>query len=50
MVVVIAGADSTAGTVLHFIHIMALYPDVQKKAQDEIDRVIGRDRLPTPEE
>lgn len=25
---------------------MVLYPDVQKKAQEEIDRVIGRDRLP----
>ena len=25
---------------------MAMYPDVQKKAQAEIDAVIGRDRLP----
>ena len=25
---------------------MTLYPDVQKKAQDEIDAVIGNDRLP----
>jgi hypothetical protein len=25
---------------------MLLYPDVQKKAQEEIDRVVGRDRLP----
>lgn len=25
---------------------MAKYPDVQAKAQAEIDRVVGRDRLP----
>ena len=25
---------------------MLLYPEVQKRAQSEIDRVIGRDRLP----
>lgn len=26
---------------------MVLYPEVQKKAQEEIDRVVGSDRLPT---
>jgi cytochrome P450 len=26
---------------------MTVFPDVQKKAQDEIDRVIGPERLPT---
>ena len=26
---------------------MVRYPDVYKRAQDEIDRVIGRERLPT---
>ena len=26
---------------------MALHPSVQKRAQDEIDRVVGTDRLPT---
>ena len=26
---------------------MAKYPEVQRKAQEEIDRVVGRDRMPT---
>jgi hypothetical protein len=26
---------------------MVLHPDVQRKAQEEIDRVVGNDRLPT---
>jgi len=29
---------------------MLLFPDIQKKAQDELDSVIGRDRLPTFED
>ncbi|ESK86760.1 hypothetical protein Moror_15178 [Moniliophthora roreri MCA 2997] len=30
-----------------FFLAMAIYPQVQKRAQGEIDRVIGKDRLPT---
>ncbi len=26
---------------------MTLYPEVQRKAQEEIDRVVGNERLPT---
>ncbi len=29
---------------------MALYPSVQKRVRDEIDRVVGRHRLPTFED
>ena len=29
---------------------MAMYPDVQRKAQEELDRVVGQDRLPTFED
>ena len=33
-----------------FILAMVLYPDVQRRAQAEIDLVIGRDQLPTFED
>jgi len=36
----------TLGLVLTFILAMALHPDKQKKAQEEIDRVIECGRLP----
>jgi len=29
---------------------MTLYPDVQKRAQEEIDRAVGKDRLPIIED
>ncbi|KAI0746059.1 cytochrome P450 [Earliella scabrosa] len=40
-----AGAESTAGTTLVYLIAMALHPDKQAKAQNELQRVIG-DRLP----
>ena len=33
-----------------FILAMTLHPEVQKKAQEELDSVIGHDRLPTFED
>ncbi|TFK64025.1 cytochrome P450 [Pluteus cervinus] len=42
-----AGAETTAAALSVFILAMRLYPDVMKKAQAEIDTVVGRDRLPT---
>ncbi|KAG6325816.1 hypothetical protein ID866_13273, partial [Astraeus odoratus] len=36
----------TFSTLLVFILAMVLFPEVQSKAQEEIDRVIGRERLP----
>ena len=30
-----------------FFFAMVLYPDVQRLAQEELDRVIGRERSPT---
>nr|ANC28041.1 cytochrome P450 [Polyporus umbellatus] len=41
-----AGSDTTFTAIKTFVLAMVLYPDVQKKAQEEIDRVVGSDRLP----
>ncbi|KAI8315325.1 Multifunctional cytochrome P450 monooxygenase [Colletotrichum sp. SAR11_59] len=40
------GADTSVASIATFFLAMAKYPEVQKKAQEEIDRVIGSDRLP----
>ncbi|KAF8823188.1 hypothetical protein HHX47_DHR10000091 [Lentinula edodes] len=42
-----AGAETTAGVLSWFMLAMILYPDVQTKVQEELDAVVGRDRLPT---
>ncbi|KAF9037735.1 cytochrome P450 [Panaeolus papilionaceus] len=41
-----AGADTTVSTVQTFFLAMALYPEVMKKAQMELDAVVGPGRLP----
>ncbi|RBA19920.1 hypothetical protein FPRO05_09220 [Fusarium proliferatum] len=41
-----AGADTTVSSISLFFLAMILYPDVQEKAQEEIDGVIGNERLP----
>ena len=37
-----AGTDTTATTLHVLVWLMAKYPEMQKKAQEEIDRVVGR--------
>ncbi|EIW83715.1 cytochrome P450 [Coniophora puteana RWD-64-598 SS2] len=44
--VFLGGAETTYSSVYTFLLAMILYPDVQRKAQDEIDQVVGHDRLP----
>jgi cytochrome P450 len=41
-----AGADTTANQILTLILAFAKYPEIQKKAQAEIDAVCGTDRAP----
>ncbi|KAJ7596054.1 cytochrome P450 [Mycena floridula] len=45
-----AGSETTSVTIYVFYLLMCLYPEVQKRAQAEIDAVVGRDRLPTFED
>ncbi|KAF9887204.1 hypothetical protein FE257_010458 [Aspergillus nanangensis] len=40
------GADTTVSTISSFFLAMAHFPEVQKRAQQEIDSVVGQDRLP----
>ncbi|RXW19793.1 hypothetical protein EST38_g6052 [Candolleomyces aberdarensis] len=42
----LAGTETTAGVMATFTLLMVLYPEVQGKAQAELDRVVGTSRLP----
>ncbi|GAW21489.1 hypothetical protein ANO14919_110100 [Xylariales sp. No.14919] len=41
------GADTSPTALASFFLAMSIFPDVQRKAREEIDRVVGSDRLPT---
>ncbi|THU90807.1 cytochrome P450 [Dendrothele bispora CBS 962.96] len=47
---ILASSDTTSSQIGTFILAMALYPDVQRKAQRELDQVIGTNRLPSFED
>ncbi|KIO10098.1 hypothetical protein M404DRAFT_130775 [Pisolithus tinctorius Marx 270] len=42
----IAATETTTSVMVVFLLAMVLHPDVQRQAQEEIDRVVGTDRLP----
>jgi len=46
-VIYLGGADTTLSTLYSFILAMVLYPDVQSRAQREIDAICHMQRLPT---
>jgi len=41
------GADTTVSSIHTFFLAMVLYPQIQVKAQAELDRIVGNDRLPS---
>ncbi|KAH9888103.1 CyP450 monooxygenase [Cubamyces lactineus] len=45
-VIFVAGADTTAGSLFAFFCAMIMHPEAQKRAQEELDAVVGPDRLP----
>ncbi|KAI9447305.1 cytochrome P450 [Lactarius psammicola] len=45
--ITIGGTDTTISTLTTFFLAMTMYPEAQKKAQEEIDAVVGNHRLPT---
>ncbi|KDQ61306.1 hypothetical protein JAAARDRAFT_152482 [Jaapia argillacea MUCL 33604] len=42
-----AGGETTYATVLTFMMAMALHPDIQKRAQLEIDSIVGLENVPS---
>ncbi|KAI0334222.1 cytochrome P450 [Cubamyces sp. BRFM 1775] len=48
--VITAGVDTGTATLVGFFCAMLMYPEVQKRAQDELDLVIGPGRLPVHED
>ncbi|KAJ8520580.1 hypothetical protein ONZ45_g2645 [Pleurotus djamor] len=46
----VGGAETTWSALANFILAMTLHPECQRLAQEEIDRVVGQDRLPSFED
>lgn len=46
----IAGVESTASIMQWFSALIPAYPDIQRRAKEELDRVVGRHRLPDVED
>ncbi|KAH9976333.1 CyP450 monooxygenase [Lactifluus volemus] len=46
----LGGIDTTVSSITSLFLALVLYPDVQKRAQAELDSVLARDRLPTFED
>lgn len=44
------GVDTTSGSIISFVLAMCVFPEVQRKAQEELDRVVGRERSPNWED
>jgi hypothetical protein len=45
-----AGNDTASSILYGFVQAMILFPEVQKKAQGQLDRVVGQGRLPEMED
>ncbi len=43
------GHDTTAAAISWTIYFLGCYPEVQRRLQEEIDAVLGRDETPSPE-
>ncbi|KAG9015660.1 hypothetical protein FRB90_004580 [Tulasnella sp. 427] len=50
LTIFLAGVETTRNTVETFVRAMSLFPAVQKRAQAEIDKVVGSSRFPTFED
>jgi len=46
----LGGASTSVAAIMTFVLAMLKYPEVQRRAQEEVDSVVGKDRLPTFED
>jgi len=46
----VGGVETTASVMQWFTALIPAYPEVQRNAQEELDRVVGRSRLPAVED
>lgn len=44
------GAETSASSIMIYIMVMAAYPDVLAKAQEEVDRICGTSRMPNKDD
>ncbi|KAA1476596.1 cytochrome P450 [Dentipellis sp. KUC8613] len=42
-----AGSETTSSVMAWFLLVMIAFPEAQKRAQDELDAIVGRSRVPT---
>ncbi|CAE6497426.1 unnamed protein product [Rhizoctonia solani] len=45
-ILISGGSTTTVGLIWSFVLMISLYPETAKLAQDEIDTIVGRDRIP----
>ncbi|KAF9261047.1 cytochrome P450 [Marasmius fiardii PR-910] len=50
VVFTVGGVETTASVIQWFLALIPTHPEIQQKAQKELDRVVGHDRLPTTED
>ncbi|KAH8102034.1 cytochrome P450 [Cristinia sonorae] len=46
----LGGVHSTSGLIQWFLALIPSHPEIQARAHEELDRVVGRDRYPTAED
>ncbi|XP_042882708.1 cytochrome P450 2C15-like [Penaeus japonicus] len=43
----VAGSETTSSTLTMAVYLLAKHPEIQKRVHEELDRVVGRDQLPS---
>ena len=43
----LAGMETTASTLTTAVNLLSKHPQVQRRVQEELDEVVGSDRLPS---